>query len=444
VKLKDLFLAITFGVLMGFFSVYVLDSGPQKKSLAKETSVSQRLPASTDQKKKFEIPFLNKYELFLLNASEKKSYLHTIAKTLTRAKKISKVVKNAPTLFNKAWAEVICPIYGLHPAVQANQEACARPARGILISESSASRFHPEAVGTMASGQKYLVCPSGQQMCNPALLGFERHGLENLPRLRCLPEATNENCLALSTNGEEISDSLSLLNEANPDFWDEFEAGVNELCIEEGEFNASDEGCNLIRTQMKHAEREYRNRLTLRYKNLSRAIETERLRGSFSDRNACRERNIDQDGDLGDFNTYGVKFVVSGDTCFRIPNDALVRRTADGEFEYYRITNVDGEEEEAAIVHLAELNTHSDRFINFNCGACNNFVSIENCVNALAESDPDLSGLPRMNDARITIPGSNCSAELTALRNLEVSEEAFRNVADPQNRRSFWETGSVE
>lgn len=441
-NIKNFLTSILFGFFIGLSSVFIFDSGPKELISFSSKEKDSRSPSSIAKKQShFEISFLSKAELFLLNKSEKKSYLKKVSQIITLSTKKSKVVLIPNLFIQKAWAEFTCQIYGLHPAVKENEAACARHAKGILISEDSAEFFDQSQVRQRDDGQYYLKCQNGQEMCNPALLGFEKENADSKPKLRCMTQATNENCLALETSGDQMASSLDLLNKANSEFWDEFENGVNELCIEEGQFNASDEGCDQIRTQMKEATREYRNRLTLRYKNLSRAIEIQNLRGSFADLHACRQREVDQDGNLAGFNAYGVKFVISGDTCFRVPSDARVRRNNDGTYRYTR-QNINGEEE--VLLGLSEISARSDRFINFNCGACNAYVNISACVEEAGNSDPDFSSLTQLNGRMMPMPNQACQDEFENLRTLEVNEEALNNIADPQNRRNFWETNSIQ
>ena len=437
-NIKELFLAISFGALVALCTIYFLDSDSQK--IIQNTS--GRLPASVKTKSEQDIPFLSKSELFLLKPKEKKAYLNLIARTITRAKKISKVVKRSNIVFNEAWANVTCPIQGLHPSVQETKAGCKKQARGFVISNESVESFHPNFIGTLSGGQKYVVCPRGQKMCSPTMVGFENHGDNNKKRLRCLPEATNEKCLALKTTGENIEESLNLLDKANPDFWNEFASGVNELCLDDGKFNDDDEGCNAIRRQMKKAMTDYRSKLNQRYKDLAAAIKTQELKRTFSNKQACKERGIHPEENLHDFNTDGIKFIVSGDVCFRVPATTRVRQLEDGTFRYYQMVEYSNQRERD-MVQLSELQVGADRFLNFNCGACNKYLSIERCLEELEKTEPDMSNLINFGNAHITMTPSQCVQEFLALRKLEVSDEVLRNVVEAQNREAFWETGAI-
>lgn len=415
---------------MATVAILTLSPGHENKS---------RWPSSIKNKvQKNKIEFLSKKSLLLLEPEEKKKYLHTVAQVLTKAKKISKVV-NTPTVFAKAWAEVVCPIYGLHPAVRANEEQCARPAKGIFITNETAERFDSDFVRTdSATERQYISCPDGQFMCNPALLGFNFENDKAI--LRCLSDASNENCLALTTSGDQISDSLSLINEANPEFWEEFDEGVNELCVEDGEFNSSDEGCDYIRRQMKHATREYNRRLTIRYKNIARAIEVDELRSSNMSSNACQETELDPDLELRDFNRSGVKFVRTEDQCYRIPSDVMVRENPDGTHFYFTM-NESGEQLEAT--HLSALFANSDGFMHLNCGPCNRYANIEACVEELAKPESQRDTLASMSGSNILSSYSDCLAQIESLKELEVSDVILERV-DGQSRRGFWETISID
>ncbi len=359
--------------------------------------------------------FLSVEELRLLKPADLKSYLNKISEAMVKAGSLNGIFRVHKkqafrlSLIEKAYAAKFCEIKGLYPEKVSDEGACLETTtEGMKILESGRDEFNSsDIVGNN------LFCPEGQRMCNPAMVGFDFSNSK--PALRCLPEASNEDCFGLATNGEQMKKSLELLNEVNPKFWEEFEEGINAVCFTDGAFNEDDEGCAYIKKQMNHSTSNYRSKLTRAYKDLAEKVGAARAR-TAQDGKACKQFQYEAGNEAGlanyrNFNIPGQKIFIQGGNCWRLPVGTIVSER-NGKYEFS--TPGDGD----PILSLSTGAGAADnttlgtgRFYNFQCGPCNDAADLTRCLWEQRHSDggeyEKWTGLatPALDDCRSLVSG---------------------------------------
>ncbi len=247
--------------------------------IAQEKKFGSRSPASVSNKRyKY---LLSKQELMSLKPKDLEKYLRGVSRALTRfdlknKNKRKKVSKLWIYLTSKAFAVADSADFKdgcfLGFIASVKQDCDGGGWTRLHLSPSTASQF---ANVVTENGITKAACPSGEQMCSPAIYGFEFEN--NKAKLICYPFATAKLCYdKISTNGEgdRLRRSAELLNKANPDLWDNLGKGVIEICKPKsgGAKNVRDTtNCKILKNQLSYLTQESRGALQ-QYKDLAALV----------------------------------------------------------------------------------------------------------------------------------------------------------------------------
>jgi len=466
-KIK-IFVSLSCCALFFGYYIHIKHLPPQKAS---------RALASVDQG----FDLLSRQELKLLTPKEQRNYLNKISQIIVKAgvfkgafrdrskSKVSRHRFDFSIGVPKAYAEHRCLMHGLLPFVRGNESECSILPKALKISEDSKSLFTSAAVGSVTidgEEQSTAKCPEGQEMCNPALIGFDFDSTSGKARLRCLDRATNEACFGLPTSGEQMKKSLDLIDQANPLYWNEFISGIEEQCLVGGEFNESDDGCDFARRQMNYSTRTYRNKLTQRYKDLAAKL-NEQSASDAADKKVCRQ-HTSTDSEMAlphheNFNRPGFKIMYKRGQCWRVPT----RSTAQRINNQYRILLPDGDERSAddiAGLNPDDPNSTSDpsvvlmqdigglgsaadrvgdvRFYNFQCGPCNDAADIASCVFNMRKPLEDRSYARIANNRVSAIGTDDCRALIEKLETAELPDVVFEKAR--AQGEPFYQSRSID
>ncbi|MGH1467429.1 MAG: hypothetical protein ACRBBP_00920 [Bdellovibrionales bacterium] len=392
-----------------------------------------------------EFNFLSVEELKLLKAHDLKLYLNEISEAMVKAGSLNGVFKVNKkqafrfSLIEKAYAAKFCEIKGLYPEKISDDGTCLETAtEGIKILESEKDAFDSEnIVGTN------LFCPEGQRMCNPALVGFDFSGAK--PVLRCLSNASNEDCFKLSTDGEQMKKSLDLLGKVNPEFWKEFEEGINAVCFTDGDFKENDDSCSYIKKQMNHSTLNYRSKLTREYKDLAEKVGAARAR-TAQDGKACKQFQHEEGNEAGlgdhrNFNIPGQKIFIQGGNCWRLPPGTTVLEVG-GNYEF---STPDEQAGDPPLLSLAtgagaasNTTLGTGRFYNFQCGPCNDAANLTRCLWEQRHSD---GGDYEKWESLSTPAMDDCNNLISDFENRALPEVLIEKAG--AQRQSFYELRSI-
>lgn len=414
--------------------------------------------------------FLSKTELELLTSQERRDYLNEIAEVIVKAgafkgsfrgvygrrskDKVSGLDLEFILGTSKAYADVYCPLYGLHPYARASESDCGVLPEVLKISDDSLDFFASETVQNATERSDSISvakCPDGQKFCNPALLGFD-FDENGKARLRCLAEATNENCYKLKrTSGDQMERSLKVLNKVNPDYWREFTDGIEAQCFDsKGEFKESDQGCHFARKQMNYSTRKYRNKLNQDYLNLTAKLNQQK-KAVAADNKVCKQfTKTDSELALADhenFDAPGFKLMYKKGRCYRVPSSSVVTRWND---EFKVLVKPSDESEKLSSGSAYNFNPNHDpavvltekigglgtdpnrvsdvRFYNFQCGPCNDAKSLTACVFNMRKSKDDRSYEKIQNNRFTSLGADDCRALIKQLETAKLPDLVFEKV----------------
>lgn len=451
---------------------------------------SRQIASVAKTKKRKGVSLLTYRELMLLSSKDRYKYIKNTADIIVKAgylegafsHKKKKTAFQIKTFFlEEAYARGIkfCPIKGLHPVAVYEDEDC-RVAASIYISADARDAFASSEVSEEPGGALTAACPPNKDLCSPLLIGFEFDS-DGKAKVRCLEDASNENCFKqMRTNKDDMDRSLKILEQANPNFWTEFKAGMDELCFEEGRFKEDDESCSYVQKQMAHNTKHYSSILSSDYKDLAaRLEEAEEAAATPSepeevteeegaptepapegDKHACKQfqKNPTSEMAIADhhnFDAPGMKLIVSKGQCFRLPPGTIVRRKVasnpDGSrgdnqrdtFEFYY--------QDKLLLDLPVGGLGDDpnrvsnvRFYNFKCGPCNDAKNLSACLFQLRKSQERRLDYEKVDDiSLVSTSMDDCQKYIGNIRTREVPEVVFERVR-ASGASSLYEAGSLE